>query len=307
MKNRTNKSTWKRALCALLSCALLLSLAACGGKSGGEPSGGGDGPSGGSPAGGGGTDRTDGPEGAEPSAPLGPVTTTITYRGDEVEVVELPQIALSDLHATPLEGDLVSAESAQEGQIKVYTLGSTGQADPGNHGTKDGMTYFLAESSLDIGTSLELHSYHVENGVRAEKREHNNAIKVRPGSSSIGAFRLFDRDMSEYEVDFKQYDLEKYQADRTSELAAARVYRGMKDPSKLYVFVDAITETRIEGAMMVLLVKDGVIVNSVSWDGFGTISGDSRTVDWRFTFEEEYDSVYVQLDVNAYNDGETFG
>lgn len=303
----------ERMIALLMALALTVSLAACGGeekpdnKENDRPDTPGtvqtDDP------GTSGTVQTDDPgtSGDDPVLPVGPKTTTIEYWNKEVEVIELPQLRLSDLHAVPLEGTLAHADSAQDGDVKVYTLESTGRANPGNHGTKEGMTYFLAESSLDIGTSLELHSFHVDNGVRAEKREHNAGIKIRPGGTCIHVCRLFDRDMSEYEVDFKQYDLEKYPPNQADELAAARVYRGVKDPTKLYVFVDATTEVRIEGAMMILLVKDGVIVNSISWDGFGTVLGESRTVDWRFTFEEDYDSVYVQLDINAYNNGETFG
>lgn len=287
------KTTATRITAALLSFAMLFGLTACGGTGSGSAS-----------AGTGASGKTQ--EAGSAALPAGPATTTVTYRGEEVEVTEVPRISLEGLHATPLEGKVIKSESPQADQVRMYVLESTGLANPGNHGTKEGMTYLLVENPLDIGAGYGLYSYHLKDGVRPEKQDSYNEIRVHPRDSYIRASSLFNGDISEYEVDITQYDMEKKTGNQADELAAARVYREVKNPKKMYVFVDAITETRIVGDMMVLLVKDGVIVNSISWEDFGTILGDSRTVDWRFNFEEDYDSVYIQLDITAYNDGETF-
>lgn len=286
----------KKAISLLLSLALAASLAACGG----QPQTGGQQQTGTGTA----VDTPSEPEpSSKPNTPASGPVTTILYSDEELEAVELPQVSLSDLRATPLEGTVVSTESVTEDQVKISVLQSTGRTNLGHRGTKDGGIYFLAENPLDdIGIGYGLYSYRLQDGIREEERAHYAEIGLYNGGTAVAVGRLFDGDGAEYEVDIEQHDRKPYPQAQVDELASLRVYRGVSDPTMMYVSLDSAGqgEIKVEGEMLILLVKDGIIVNCLSWDILRETDGDSKKIDFpRFDFEDDYDSVYVQLDIDV--------
>lgn len=291
----------KKAISLLLSLALAASLAACGG----QPQTGGQQQTGTGTA----VDTPSEQESSsKPNTPASGPVTTILYYGEELEAVELPQVSLSNLHAAPLEGTVVSTESVTEDQVKISVLESTGRTNLGHRGTQDGGIYFLAENPLDdIGIIYGLYSYRLQDGVREEEheheeREHYAEILLHNGSTAVAVGRLYDEDSSEYEVDIEQYDTKPYPAAQVDELASLRVYRGVSDPTMMYISLDSADqgEIKVEGKMLILLVKDGIIVNCLTWDILRETDSDSQKIDFpRFDFEDDYDSVYVQLDIDV--------